>query len=231
MAGNVGQVERHASLVDPEVVDEVAREIQRRNDPVGKLQPLDAPRRHRKHVHLHLAAGVLVFLEQVQAGLQFAVGGFQLVAVALVLDPQVGPIQGPAHRMLEHREVFQGLDQVVGGAQTQGFHRIAHHAGSGKHDDRRFRSGLADAADQFEAVDLRHAQIANDQVRLFAFEDLQALQTVEGLQHLEVAVFQVGGEAFAHHLVVIDDQQRGTDFMHGSSRQTAPETVGPRRLL
>lgn len=39
MAGNVGQVERHASLVDPEVVDEVAGEIQRRNDPVENSSP------------------------------------------------------------------------------------------------------------------------------------------------------------------------------------------------
>ncbi len=82
-----------------------------------------------------------------------------------------------------------------------------------------------------EAADLRHAQIANDQVRLFAFEDLQALQTVEGLQHLEVAIFQVGGEALRTTSSSSMISSVALTLSHGSSRQTAPETVGPRRLL
>ncbi|MNT12308.1 hypothetical protein D3C72_1472310 [compost metagenome] len=65
-----------------------------------------------------MAPGGLVFLQQVQTGLQFAVGGFELFPVALVFQHQASTIQRTANRVLEHREVFQGLDQVIGGTQA-----------------------------------------------------------------------------------------------------------------
>ncbi|MNC76524.1 hypothetical protein D3C75_1282640 [compost metagenome] len=53
-----------------------------------------------------------------QTGLQFAVGGFELFPVALVFHQQARPVQGSADRMLQHRKVFQGLDQVIGSTQA-----------------------------------------------------------------------------------------------------------------
>ncbi|MCY1510454.1 hypothetical protein D9M68_448320 [compost metagenome] len=215
MTGHVGQVEHHAVIVDTEVVDEVAGQVQRRDDLVGELQIVDLLGRHRQHVHLHLATGVLVFLQQVQAGLQFAVGGFQLLAVAPVLQAQVRTIQSTAHRMLEHREVFQGLDQVIGGTQAQGLDHVTHDPGAGNHDHRDFDFQGVDATDQLQAVHLRHAQVTYDQIGLAPFEDFQPLQTIGSLQDAEAAVFQIGRETRADYVVVIDDQQRGTGIVHG----------------
>ncbi len=76
MAGDVGQVERHTPLIDAEIIDEITRQVQRRDDLVRKLELVDGPGADRQHVHLHLATGVLVFLEQVEAGFELAVGGF-----------------------------------------------------------------------------------------------------------------------------------------------------------
>src|SRR5690606_5123119 len=120
-------------------------------------------------------------------------------------------------------EVFQRLDQLVARAQAQGLDRVAHHPGAGHHDDRDFAVDHVDPADQFEAVDLRHAQVADDHFGLFAFEHFQPLQPVSGLQHLETAVVEIGGDARADYLVIIDNQQLGAGFVHGSSRQTTPE--------
>ncbi|MNN16007.1 hypothetical protein D3C81_1291320 [compost metagenome] len=225
MPGDVGQIEGDASLVYTEVVDEIAGQIQRRNDLVSEHQPVGLPRGHREHVHLHLATGVLVFLEQAQAGLQLAVGGFQLFPVATVLGAQIGAIQRAAHRVLEHGEVFQRLDQVVGGAQAQSLHHIAHHSGAREHDHRRFHGLLADPADQFEAVHLRHAQIADHHIGQVVFENLQTLQAIGCLQYMETTVFQIGGETNPHYFVVIDDQQLGTGFVHGVSRHSAPKLL------
>lgn len=51
------------------------------------------------------------------------------------------------------------------------------------------------------------------------FEDLEALLTVGGLEDAETAVFQIGGEAGTDHVVVIDDQQRCTGFLHVGERR------------
>ena len=73
MPGNVCQVERYPTLVDPKIVNKITRQVQRRDDLVRKLELVDGPGADRQHVHLHLPTGVLVFLEQVQAGGEFAV--------------------------------------------------------------------------------------------------------------------------------------------------------------
>src|SRR5690606_12133147 len=194
----------------------------RRNELVREGPADSLPGGARQHVHLHLAPGVLVFLQQVQAGLQLAVGRFQLLAIALVLDPQARTVQRAAYRMLQHREVFQRFDQVIGSAETQGFDGIVHHPGAGNHDHRDFDAKSVDSSDQLQTIDLRHAQIADHQVGAFLLEHFQPLQTVVGLQHLEAAVLEVGREACTYDIVVIDDQQGGTGFVHGVSRQTAP---------
>ncbi|MNU06715.1 hypothetical protein D3C72_2520060 [compost metagenome] len=48
-----------------------------------------------------------------QAGLQLAVGGFELLAVAAVLQTQERAVKGATHRVLENDQIFQGFDQVV----------------------------------------------------------------------------------------------------------------------
>ncbi|MNG21744.1 hypothetical protein D3C84_1061460 [compost metagenome] len=73
-----------------------------------------------------------------QAGLKFAVGGFELLPVALVFEAQGRAVEGTAHRMLEDGQVFQGFDQVVRRAKAQGFDRVAHHASAGNHYHRGF---------------------------------------------------------------------------------------------
>jgi hypothetical protein len=66
---------------------------------------------------------------------------------------------------------------------------------------------------------LRHAQIADHQIRLFLLEDLETLLAVACLQDAEAAVFQVGGEARTHYIVIIDYQQRCTVFLHVGKRR------------
>ncbi len=219
MAGHVGQVERHTSLIDAEVVDKITRQVQRRDDLVRKLEFVDGPRAHRQHVHLHLATGVLVFLEQIEAGFEFAVGGFELFAVALVFQQQASTVQRAAHRMLQHRQVFQGLDQVVGSAQAQGLDSIVHYAGTGHNNHWRLRRTLGYLANQLEAAHLGHAQVADHEVGLVALEHLETLLAITGLQDAEATVFQIGREARAHYFVVIDYQQRGTGFLHVGKRR------------
>ena len=80
-----------------------------------EVQAIGLPRRHRQHVHLHLATGVLILLQQVQTGLQFAVGGFQLVAVPLVFQTQVGAVQRTTHGVFKHGEIRQRLNQIIRG--------------------------------------------------------------------------------------------------------------------
>src|SRR5471032_1700171 len=219
MPGNVRQVERYPTLVDPKVVDEITRQVQRRDDLVRKLELVDRPRTDRQHVHLHLATSVLVFLEQVQAGFELAIGLFQLVAVALVFQQQARTIQGPAHGVLEHSQIFKWLDQVIRCAQAQGLDRIVHHASARNHDDRDLRRQLGDLANELESAHLRHAQIADDQVGLVLLEYLKTLLAIAGLQDAETTVFQIGGEARAHYFVIIDYQQRGTGFWHVGKRR------------
>ncbi|KWV86789.1 hypothetical protein PFLmoz3_03526 [Pseudomonas fluorescens] len=219
MAGNVGQVERHTSLIHTEIVDKITRQVQRRDDLVGKLELVNRPGAHRQHVHLHLAPGVLVFLEQVQAGFEFAVGGLELFAVALVFQEQACTVQGAAHRVLQHGQVFQGLDQVIGGAQAQGFNGIVHDTGTGHDKHRRLRGKVGHLANQLQAAHLGHAQVADHKVGLVALEYLKTLLAITGLQDAEATVFQVGREARAHYFVVIDNQQRGTGFLHVGKRR------------
>ncbi|MCY1409063.1 hypothetical protein D9M71_244010 [compost metagenome] len=186
---------------------------------MSKLELVDGPGADRQHVHLHLATGVLVLLEQVQAGFELAIGLLQLLAVALVLQQQARTIQGPAHRVLEHSQIFERLDQVVRRAQAQGFDRVIHHAGTRHHDHRRLRRTFGDLANEFESAHLRHAQIADDQVGLVLLEYLKTLLAIAGLQDAETTVFQIGGEARAHYFVIIDYQQRGTGFWHVGKRR------------
>src|SRR5690349_6040551 len=219
MTGNVRQVKGYPALVDPKVVDEITRQVQRRDDLVSELELVDGPWADRQHVHLYLATGVLVLLEQVQAGSELAVGLLQLLAVALVLQQQARTIQGPAHRVLEHGQIFERLDQVVRCAQAQGFDRVVHHARTRHHDHRCLRRQLGDLADELESAHLRHAQIADDQIGLVLLEYLKTLLTIAGLQDAETTVFQIGGEARAHYFVIIDYQQRGTGFWHVGKRR------------
>ncbi len=62
-----------------------------------KLERVDRPRCDRQHVHLHLPTRVLVFLQQVQAGFELAIGLFQLFAIDLVFSEQARPIQRTTH--------------------------------------------------------------------------------------------------------------------------------------
>ncbi|MNZ34939.1 hypothetical protein D3C78_523250 [compost metagenome] len=219
MPGDVGKVEGNAPLIHAEIVGKVARQVQRRDDLVleGKLP--GNPGALWQHVHLHLATGSLVLLQQVQAGLQFPVGCLELVAVTLVFHHQARTVKRTAHRMFEHGKVFQWLDQVVGGTQAQGLDCIAHHAGTRYHDHRQLRRALTDLADQFQAAHLRHAQIADHEVGLVFFEDLKPLLAIAGLEDAEATVFKIGGEACTDHVVVIDDQQRCTGFLHVGERR------------
>ncbi len=121
--------------------------------------------------------------------------------------------------MLQHSQVFQGLDQVVGGAQAQGLDSVVHHAGTGHNNHRRLRGKLSHLADQLEAAHLGHAQVADHKVGLVALEYLETLLAIAGLQDAEATVFQVGREARAHYFVVIDYQQRGTGFLHVGKRR------------
>ncbi|MNN85048.1 hypothetical protein D3C81_2022860 [compost metagenome] len=73
-----------------------------------------------------------------QAGLQLAVGGFELLAVAAVLQTQERAVKGATHRMLEDGQVLQGFDQIVRRAKAQGLDRVAHHARAGDHYHRGF---------------------------------------------------------------------------------------------
>ncbi|MNM91667.1 hypothetical protein D3C81_1039730 [compost metagenome] len=219
MTGNVRQVESDASLVDAEIVGKIARQVQRRNDLVLERQLVGHPGTFRQHVHLHLAPGGLILLQQVQTGLQFAVGGFELFPVTLVLQHQASAIQRTAHRMFQHRKVFQRLDQVVCSTQAQRLYCIVHDPGTGDHDHRQFGRALGHLANQLQAAHLRHAQIADHKIRVFLFEDLEALLAIGCLQDAETAVFQVGGKTRTYDVVVIDYQQRCTGFLHVGKRR------------
>ncbi|CAM5579397.1 hypothetical protein SSTU70S_03458 [Stutzerimonas stutzeri] len=102
--------------------------------------------------------------------------------------------------MLEHGQVFQRLDQIVGGAQAQRLDRIAHNTGTGHHDDRQIGLTLADLANQFEAVHLRHAQVADHQIGLLGLEQRHAFLTAAGLQHANHRI-QIACKAGPHHIV------------------------------
>jgi len=154
-----------------------------------------------------------------QAGFQFPVGRLQPVPVALVLKLQPRTVQGTVNRMLQHGKVFQRLDQVVGSAKTQGLDHITHHPGTRNDDHRRLRRPLGDLANQLQTTHLRHAQVADDQIWLLLLEYLKALQGTIGLKDAEAAVFQVGRQTCAYYLVVINDQQRGTGFLHVGKRR------------
>jgi len=66
---------------------------------------------------------------------------------------------------------------------------------------------------------LRHAQIADHKIRLVLFEDLKPLLAVASLENAEATVFKIRGEACTDHVVVIDDQQRCTGFLHVGERR------------
>ncbi|MNI77187.1 hypothetical protein D3C73_1334640 [compost metagenome] len=51
------------------------------------------------------------------------------------------------------------------------------------------------------------------------FKDLEPLLAIAGLEDAEATVFQIGGEARTDHVVIIDDQQRCTDFLHVGERR------------
>ncbi len=108
--------------------------------------------------------------------------------------------------MLQHRQVFEGLDQIVGGTQAQGFHRIVHHPGAGHHDHRQVVLTLADQPDELQTVHLRHAQIADHQIGTLGIEQLQSFRSAGCLQNPESAVIQIGSQAGSNHIVVIYDQ-------------------------
>ncbi|MNY41721.1 hypothetical protein D3C86_1765580 [compost metagenome] len=154
-----------------------------------------------------------------QAGLEFAVGGFEFLAVALVFLQQVGTVKRPAHRVLKHREVFQRLDQVVGCAQAQGLDRIVHDTCAGDDDDGKVGRALGHLANQLQATHLRHTQVANHEVGPLALEYFETLQAIGRLQNAEATVFKVGRKACAHYIVIIDYQQRGTGFVHVGKRR------------
>ncbi len=154
-----------------------------------------------------------------QAGLQVAVGGLQLLPIATILQAQTRAIQRAANRVFEHRQIFERLDQIVGGAQTQRLHGIAHNTGTRDHDDRQVDLALTDLADQFQAVHLRHAQVADHEVGLLGFEELHTLRPIGGLQHTETTVIQIGSQAGSNHIVVVYDQQRRAWFMHVPTRR------------
>ncbi len=94
---------------------------------MGELKFVEVAGRDRQHVHLHLPAGILIFLQQMQARLQVAVSRFQLLAVAPVLQTQARTIERSTDRVFEHRQIFEGLDQIISCAQSQSLDGIAHH--------------------------------------------------------------------------------------------------------
>ena len=130
MAGYIRQVEADAVLIHSKVIDKITREVQRRNYLMGELELVEAAGCDRQHIHLHLSTSILILLKKMQARLQVAVGRLQLFPVTPVFHAQARPIEGTTDRVLKHRQVFKGLDQVVGGAQPQSFDRITHHTGT-----------------------------------------------------------------------------------------------------
>ena len=91
--------------------------------------------------------------------------------------------------------------------------RVADHTGTRGDDQGCVRITAADGFQHPQAIHLGHAQIDDDEGRLFGVETLQPHTPVFGGDRLVSTILQVGTETVPDRFVVIDDQY-ADGFIH-----------------
>ena len=102
-----------------------------------------------------------------------------------------------------------GLGEVVDGAALHGFDRLGNRAvGGDEEEGRGVRGGLRGAED-FEAVAIGHAHVADDEVEGLAIDAAVGLADAAGGLDGPALAGEVGGERDADAGLVIGDEDRG----------------------
>ena len=150
------------------------------------------------------AGGHLLFL---LVGLDRFVGGLELLEHrrALLAFKALGRV--PTHGLLKHVDVERFLEIFVGAEANRGLGRgegaIARH-----HDDGNLGIDLAHGLEALDAVFLRHADVHDNDRKVFVGEEVEApIDAVHG-HHLEFILEEIA-DALARTELIVDDQHLG----------------------
>ncbi len=189
--------------------------------PLAQLRGLvDGPRDHflarsRLALDQHGGRGVRHVADQLEHGVHArvladdvleGVAVLELLAQVNDLVEQLPLAQGPLYDQAQMLEVDRLGDEVVG-AQAHGLDRAVDAAVGGHEDDGDGDAFLLHGLHELEAVQARHAQVADDDAVVVLAEGLEGLAAVTGGvdRDLEV-VFQELLEGVSLLLVIVDDQ-------------------------
>jgi hypothetical protein len=124
---------------------------------------------------------------------------------------------------------LEGLLDVVDRVELHALHRGVQVREPGEDHDRDVAVELADPLEHLDAVELRHHQIEDDQVKAALTHLVLCNQRVLDALHRESILFEDGGHVFANRLVVVDDEDsylRDLDrHERASERRLAAVTV------
>ena len=139
MPGDIRHVETDMTIVDGEVIDEVAAEIHGRKQPSPESIDAEALVVLRQHLQLDPAPRFLVLLELLQGAGQFLIQGFQIFSVFPVLAQQFRVIEDAAYGAFQHCHIVDGFGDVIPGAAFQRLYGVIQQADAGHHDNRCIR--------------------------------------------------------------------------------------------
>ncbi len=111
-----------------------------------------------------------------------------------------------------HGRHVQGLDQVAEGAE---FHGALYEVfvPVGREEQKGHCRLVAQASRKLESIETRHADIQQGQGRRFGHAQVQCLQAIARLDHVEAGLAQTLGEGEQHDPVVVGDE----DPVHAQS--------------
>ena len=121
---------------------------------------------------------------------------------------------------------FQRLCKEVEGALTHGPESIFDLADTGDNDDLSARGKPLDFAQDFEAVDARHADVGDDDIDAFLLEDLQTLVPTFGQVDMMSPITQVILQALPDVGIIVDDEDGHRNGNTRSSHNAIAEVRG-----
>jgi hypothetical protein len=206
VAAHVEDVDADVTLVDPEDIERVARQLVAGTIPPGKTVARHVGLLARQQRLLHPR-------RRLQVAFHAGVGGGELVTRAF--EGELG-----LHPRQDHQEV-ERLGDVVVGPELESADDVLALVLGGRHDDRKVGgcSRLADLPEDLHAVDPRHHDVEQDDVEGLPGNAFEGSLTILDGDDLVPASGEPAREHVAVHLVVVHDEQ--TTRGHVACRRVA----------
>jgi len=128
---------------------------------------------------------------------------FQMIMVIAVFPYQLRPLDTAGDNQFQFNQIDNRLGKIIPGSATERINRIGQDTGAGQDNNRQIVIKQFDRINYLHAIDVRHPQVGQNDIRLHRPDHADALATVTRLNHGKAAIFKKCRHTAADRLLVV----------------------------